>query len=179
MNKKKLFIWETIGVFAIIALGVVIHFAFDWLSQFKPLAGLLAVNESIWEHAKLTFIAPLIFAIIEFFIIRKDGNNFVVAKVASFFAATLAMIMLFYTCAGILGRHCIVLDLTIFVVSIIIAQMVSYKLLTMDKLHMGYYITSMVALVIMIGVFYLFTFYPPALPLFYDYNSELYGIIPK
>ena len=54
-NASRIFRVELIGAAFMIAAGSVLHFAFDWLGGWYPLALVAAVNESIWEHLKLAF----------------------------------------------------------------------------------------------------------------------------
>lgn len=175
MNKRIL-TWEAVGVVIIFGLGFLVHFAYDWTNHFRPLAGILAVNESIWEHCKLAFWAPLLFALLEYPCLSKVSNNFMIAKAASLYSSCLAMVMLFYTYSGMIGFHTLSADIAVFGIAILIGQLISFKLLAANKLPPVWNIVAIVSVLLAIVLFYLFAFNPPHIPFFKDPRSGLYGI---
>ncbi len=175
MNKKVLR-WEIGGILFIVALGFFLHFAYELSGESQIVALFAAVNESVWEHLKLAFWPALLYAIIEYPFIKNDSNNFLIAKTASLYITPIIIVFLFYSYKALFGEHNLFIDISIFILAIIIGQLVSYKILTSPQLPRVYSIISLVALLVIISVFLLFTFYPPRLPIFMDMNTGEYGI---
>lgn len=173
---RCLFCWEIIGILIIFGLGFVIHFGYDWFPGWEFLTGIFAVNESIWEHCKLTFWAPLIFAIFEWFLVGKQVHNFLIAKTAGCYVICIIMVMLFYTYTGIIGFNTLAMDILIFAVAVTVGQLVSYKIMKLNNMPHGLTAIAGLSLVFAIVLFYLFTYYPPHIPFFKDSRTGGYGI---
>jgi hypothetical protein len=59
-DNHRLLRLTVIGSISMVPAGSALHFVYGWSSQ-NALVGLFApVNESIWEHAKLVFLPPLL-----------------------------------------------------------------------------------------------------------------------
>jgi hypothetical protein len=160
----------------IIILGSVLHFTFEW-SDGNPAVGTLsAVNESVWEHLKLVFWPALLFMLIEYLPLKKTTNNFALAKTAGVYLAIVIIPVIFYSYTAITGESIFLIDISTFVVAVIVGQTLSYRILTHTKLSKGFNRMSIVLLVLQGIVFVLFTFYPPQLPIFRDSNTGKYGI---
>ena len=160
----------------IIILGSVLHFTFEWSGSSPAVGAFSAVNESVWEHLKLVFWPALLFMLIEYVPLRKTVNNFGLAKTVGVCIAIIIIPIIFYSYTAITGKSMFVIDITTFVVAVIIGQISSYKLLTHRKLSEDLNRISLVLIVILGIVFVLFTFYPPQLPIFKDPITEKYGI---
>ncbi|MEG2290075.1 MAG: DUF6512 family protein [Clostridium sp.] len=173
---STIFMWESIGAIMIFLIGAIIHFGYEITDKFTPLSGIFAVNESIWEHCKLTFWAPLIFALIEYFFIGHYANNFLVAKVASAFVTTIAMVILYYSWLNLFHKHSFIADLIIFEISILIGLFISYNLMLMEPLPDLLNTVSIFALICATFLFYFFTYYPPHLPIFHCSSTGKYGL---
>lgn len=175
--RKSIFVWESAGIFFIIILGSFLHFAFELSGNWKPLALIAAVNESVWEHLKLAFWPGFFYSLFELGRIRKSTNNFIAAKTASLYTMPIAIVVLFYSYTWILGEDLFIMDILIFIIAVIIGQLVSYKLLTSRKLPQIFDKLALVLLIIIILSFSLLTFYAPHLTIFRDPISGGYGII--
>ncbi|MEM2962023.1 MAG: DUF6512 family protein [Candidatus Bathyarchaeia archaeon] len=166
---------EISGVFFIIILGSALHFTFE-LSGRNPIVGVFsAVNESVWEHLKLSFWPALTYAAIEYRLIRREAGNFLPAKTLGIYLMPLIIVSLFYLYTAFMEEN-LVLDILIFVIAVIIGQLASYKLLIRGEKSEIYARISVVALILLALLFVIFTFYPPHLPVFRDPVSGNYGI---
>lgn len=172
----SLFLWETTGTIVIFLLGSFIHFGYELTNKINIFTAIFAVNESVWEHSKLTFWAPLIYALIEYFFIGNLYPNFFISKTLSAIITTIAMISLFYTYCGITGHHSLIVDLIIYEISIIIGLIISYKINTIPQLPYFFNKASIFLIVISIIIFYIFSYTPPKLPLFKCDVTGKYGI---
>jgi len=176
INNRSVFVYELVGMIFIIVLGSVLHFTFEWSGGNPVVGAFSAVNESVWEHLKLVFWPALLFMLIEYVPLRKTANNFVLAKTAGVYLAIIIIPIIFYSYTAITGKSIFFIDISTFVVAVIIGQISSYKLLTHKKLSESFDRISLILLVLLGIAFALFTFYPPQLAVFRDPNTGKYGI---
>jgi hypothetical protein len=176
VNGKSVFVYELIGMIFIIFLGSALHFTFD-LSGNQQIVGVFsAVNESVWEHLKLAFWPALFYMIIEYRLLKKLANNFFFSKTLGACLMIIIIPIVFYTYTAVTGESIFIIDISIFVIAVIIGQLSSLKLLTHRKLPENFNRISLIALVLLALVFILVTFYPPQLPIFRDPITGKYGI---
>lgn len=177
VNNRSLFVYELFGILFIIALGSMLHFTFE-LSGGSPLVGVFsAVNESVWEHLKLVFWPALLFMFTEYMPLRKRMiGDFALAKTAGIYLAIIIIPVIFYSYTAITGKSIFLVDISGFVVAVIVGQLSSYKLLTHKRLSESFNRISLVFLVLLGIAFVLFTFYPPQLIVFRDPVTGQYGI---
>jgi hypothetical protein len=173
--KKVALEWELAGIIFIIVLGTVLHFAFEWAGEWRPIAISAAVNESVWEHLKLGFWSALFFSFIEYPFVRTRANNIFVAKAVGILVIPISIVVLFYAYTAF-TEDILVADILVFVVAVVLGQMASYKILSSRQLPAGFDRCAIAVLVCLILVFVLPTFFPPHLPLFRDPISGMYGI---
>ena len=148
------------------------------MSGFNPVVGTFsAVNESVWEHLKLGFWPIILLTIMEYFLIKKQANNFFLGKATSALAIIIIIPVIFYSYTIFTGESIFLIDILSFFVSVIIGQILSYKILTYNQLSKKSEWISMAVLIILAILFVAFTFYPPHLPLFQDPICGGYGII--
>jgi hypothetical protein len=176
LNRTTIFPWEVSGFFFIIIIGTLLHFCFEWSGRFPPSALFCAVNESVWEHLKLGFWPSLAFTLFEYILWGKNVNNFIVGKVLSLYIIPIAITVLFYSYTAILGRHTLPLDILIFVLSVLLAQFISYRVMTFEKDYSTLNKTALILLALLILAFSLFTYFPPKLELFLDPRTDKPGI---
>lgn len=175
--EKSILRWELGGIAFIVVLGVVLHFVFEWSGQAIPVAWIAAVNESVWEHLKLGFWPALVYAAVEYSRFGKSTNNFRFAKTLGIYLIPITILVLYYTYEAILGHGLLVVDISIFVVAVIVGQLVSYKLLVASPLPERLNRITPIALVVLGILFVLFSFYPLHFPLFRDSVTGGYGIV--
>lgn len=169
-------IFELIGVVFISTAGSLLHFTYAWSKNYKPLAIIAAVNESTWEHLKIAFWPALVYFIFEYILLSHITNNFILAKAACLLIIPILIISAFYSYTALLGRNYLIIDILIFILSILFGQIISFKLLTTDKFPGLTSSLSIFIIIILIIMFSLFTFFPPKVPIFKDPVSGGYGI---
>jgi hypothetical protein len=157
------------AVFTLI-LGSFFHFIYDISGQNAIVGIFSAVNESIWEHTKLLFFPALIFAVIEYFLYGKNIDNFIAVKSASFLIGIFSIIIAFYTFEGVFGNHYLIVDLIIFLLSVVLSFLFVAKHLEKDVLSSKpFQIAGIITTAALILLYAVFTFYPPNIPLFISY----------
>jgi len=173
---KQIRKWELIGIAVIACVGALMHFAFEWSGELRPVGVFAAVNESVWEHLKLTYWPALLYALLSYRKLKGLSDNFTIAKAAGIYVMPAAIIGLFYAYTAITGSENLVADIVIFVVAIALGQLVSYRILAMPQLPRRLYILAIVGLVVLGVLYAVFTFYPPQAPIFMESATGTYGI---
>ena len=149
------------GAIFVSVLGTLLHFLYGlsnhsfWVGLFTP------INESTWEHMKLIFFPMLIFAVWT----KKFRPSLTYSVLRGAVLGTLLIPIIFYTYTGVLGTHFALFDILTFYLSVFIAFLSIYKNLhrqhsrNTKNLLLG-------ALIILLGLFIIFTITPPAFGIF-------------
>lgn len=154
-----------IGTIFMILTGSFLHFAYQLSGDNQIVAVFSAVNESVWEHGKL-FILPLICVAAVNYLKAKD-----LSKILFIFLSELIIMLgfvygFFYTYTGALGIENLFIDISSFIVAVIIGQYYAYKKLIGKKpAYLNKYY-SMICWIIILTCFAVFTYFPPNLPIF-------------
>ncbi len=178
---NKVLAWEIGGFFFIGLVGAALHFTYE-LSDFSSnvVAYFSAVNESTWEHLKMAYFPGLVFALVEYTYVREEVNNYLVAKAASLLVMPLVIVAGWYLYAPAVGRSIFPVDLALFYLAVLAGQIVSYKLLTRPQLAAVSRRYAVAALLALFLAFSTFTFYPPRIFLFENFDlldTGQYGIL--
>ncbi|MFA9378811.1 MAG: DUF6512 family protein [Lachnotalea sp.] len=170
---------KIIGIIFIIFLGTLMHFVYEW-SNYNTIVALVApINESIWEHLKLLFFPTLLYSIIEYNRVGKNYSNYITSIAFGLIIGLLSIIVIYYTYTGIIGYNIFIMDILIFIVSVILTQYISYYVLTNNLFTQVSSTTSILLLIVILLMFILFTFKPPMIELFRDPVNSTYGIVTK
>ena len=164
------------GILFIFLVGAGLHFLFEISGGLRPVAIIAAVNESVWEHLKIGFWPALIWAIVELFVFGTKTRNFLFAKGAAFTLGALLITGIYYLTKAA-GLESLPIDIANFFVSIVIAQIISYRLVLVQK---GYKVLNVIGVLLIaacIAVFSTLSYYPPHNPIFLDPVSGGYGIV--
>lgn len=154
-------------VLAAVLLGFVNHFLYQ-LSGGQAFAALFCpVNESVWEHLKLLFFPLFFVTIIEYIRRRPAALPFFYRRFLAVACAMAATVTLFYTYTGIIGRNFLLMDILIFIFSILSVFYTYTRFCRHAKKHLS---QSMVfSLWILAAMcFFAFTCFPPDIPLFFS-----------
>ena len=184
LSKRKLIIWEVIGWVVIFGFGSLFHFWYEWF-PWKPYGWFFAINESMWEHSKLSFWPALIFYVIQYIVLRKKNNNLAVAGAVSLAVGILFMQAFYYTIVGAFGQETrtLALSLSTYILAVLAQQLTHYFIINIktdfeQKRQLTIDIISLVYIIMLIVMVVLFTYIQPELPIFYDDYNGIYGFIP-
>lgn len=167
MFKSALF-WEIIGIPVIFILGFLFHYLYEWTGYSKFMAIFAPINESVWEHLKLGIYPVLLYAIFEYVILPSPPTNFLIAKTLEVYLIPLVIIILYYTYFNLLGHNVFIIDILIYAVAIVLGQMASYCIMSINPLPSIFSMISWLGLFFIITIFTIFTFNPLNLPIFHD-----------
>ena len=173
--KRPISFWQKIGFVFTVGLGVLFHFLYEWSNESVFVAAFSGVNESTWEHMKLFFFPMVIFAVIESFIF-KEYKNFWNIKLKGILLGLLLIPLLYYFYNGVIGKSPDWVNIFIFVLTIFIVYLYETKQFNkrenMDKESNA----SFFIIILIIGLFTLFTFATPEIGIFKDPSNGSYGI---
>jgi hypothetical protein len=164
----KILKFEILGIFFISLLGSFLHFTFALANKFWLVGAFSAVNESTWEHLKLAVIPAILWALLESKVFKLKTPNFLFAKAVGIYLMPILIVVFFYGYKAILGYHNLLLDISIFVIAVIIGQIASYKIMSRPGSYSKFNNSSFFFLAILPIIFIIFTFFPPHFFLFKD-----------
>ena len=174
---NKLLKIQIIVIGACMILGTLLHFTYQWSGENLFVASFSAVNESVWEHLKLVFYPMLIIAIIEYPFVKQSANNYIEAKTIGTFIAMSFIVVSFFTYTGMIGTDVAIINILIFIISIILGEWIAYRLMkrycestTLTKILAG------IIIIFFMLCFILCTYYTPQVNLFRDVSNGVYGI---
>ena len=162
MNDLKKFC--VIGFFVTTVIGILSHFVYDWTGGGFLVGLFFPVNESTWEHMKLLFFPMFLFALIAGKRIERQYPCIYNAMFTGILVGLALIPTLFYTYSGILGYNVAWANIAVYVLSVLVAYYVVYRVATSCKNK-----DSKVLRIVMYGLvvaFMIFTVYPPEIGLF-------------
>lgn len=175
--RKRLFYWELTGCVLTIVLGAGAHFAYDWSGGAPFAAAFSAVNESTWEHMKLLFFPMFLFSVIQMWTIGRDYPDFLAVRALSILTGTALIPVLFYTYSGVLGFHVLWADIGVFVLAVLGAFLLDFRLLGRGHFPALWQQVLGLALLWALAFFFVWcTFRPVPLALWQDPVSGGFGI---
>ncbi len=174
--KRDTGLWQFVGFAAVSLLGTLLHFLYELTgSTFAALFS--AVNESTWEHMKLIFFPMLLFALIESRYVGKEYENYWCIKLKGTLIGLIMIPALFYTLRGAFGETPDYINISIFFVSAAIAFFCESKEFKKGSAACTFEKTAPLIFILIAGMFWIFTFIPPEIPLFRDPVSGDYGLM--
>lgn len=175
--KNKLFSLEVIGFIFVSAFGTLSHFLFEFFNENTIIALFCPVNESVWEHLKLLFFPYLVWTGIEYFIIKRKADNYFSSKIKGVLIGMVFILAFFYSYTGITGTESTFIDILSFFIGTAISFIISYEFMRNGRNGTRLVeIISICIFAVAAGLFALFTFYPPLIPLFEDPETLTFGI---
>lgn len=164
---RRLRRYAIIGIVFVLVMGTLAHFLYEWSGSQKIIGLFAPVNESVWEHMKLVFFPMLLYAPFMVFRLREDCPCILSSLCSGLLAGTLAIPVLFYGYTFILGRDVFFLDIAVFILSVLIAFWITYRLALYCRPKLST-VLSVCFVGILFGCFLWFTYHPPKGSLFAD-----------
>ena len=173
---KTINLWQWLGFIVSGILGVLLHFAYDWLGQSPLIAIISGVNESTWEHMKLLFFPMFFFALLQAHFWKDRPQNFFCIKLYGILIGLSLIPIIFYTFNGAFGKSPDWYNITIFFQSLAVAYLAETALFKSEKARCCAPSLALTAMIAIAALFAVFTFFPPQIPLFQGPITLLYGI---
>ena len=181
MKKRCKFGLLFIAINAAVLWGVASfsHFAYEIFGK-SPVVGLFSpVNESVWEHLKLLFFPLLLWWLIAYFIWGKPCavglRKWTVAAAVGLLTAMGSVLLLYYAYTGDLGVESAVVDIVLTYVGFFLGLLLAFHAIRYANPGLAAAGISVLVIALIALAFFLFTFRPPHLPLFYDTSAGIYG----
>lgn len=166
---------EIIGSIFIILLGSFSHFVYDLFNKNKTIAYFVSINESTWEHLKLVVFPFFIWLIISYHF-YYDIPNFFFTSFISLLTMTILIPFLFYSYTYILNKNVAIIDILIFIISVIIGEYLFHILINVKYSNIVFDHIGIIGLVTVLIVFLIKTYVPSKNYLFKDPLTNKYGL---
>ena len=167
ISMKHLKRYTMIGIIFVLTIGSLAHFLYDWSGNNNIVGLFTPINESIWEHMKLLFFPMLLYATFLIFKFRKRYPCITSSLCFGIVTGTLLIPIFFYAYLFFLGKDSFLLDIGIFILSILIAFWLTYKLTLSRRLEPYTFLLCFFVCVLLI-CFVWFTYHAPAARIFED-----------
>jgi hypothetical protein len=179
-TKDPFVLWILLGIPILFIAASPLHFLYGWTGD-SPAVGLFApVNESPWEHLKMTFWPILIWWIVGYlaFGAKKEGAfpRAAVSCAVCALTCNLFIVAFFYICTGAFGVESLLLDILSVLLGLAVGVLLAVHVTKHTSPGAFAAFLAVVLLLLMAGSFIYFTFAPPHLPIFRDPPSGSYGI---
>lgn len=147
-----------------IIIGIFAHFMYEYSGK-NPITALIApVNESVWEHLKLLFFPFLLSTLAEYYLRQPEPASFFTARFIGVWSGIFSIVFLYYGYSGILGKIIAPIDILLFLIGVVLTYYISFKL--GRKIRPLEPLTIFLCWIVSILLFFIFTCFPPELPLF-------------
>jgi uncharacterized membrane protein YhdT len=168
------------GFLFIILVGSMFHFVFELLGRNVVIGIFAPVNESVWEHLKMTFLPTIAWFTISYFAIKSHGSisatRWLLTCSTSLLISVLFIIVFYYTYTGAFGIHSILLDVSSMFLSVASGLTMSWHVYQYSKMNAASRVFAFLVPILLLAAFAVFTFLPPHIPLFKDSPTGSYGI---
>ena len=172
--------WFLFSIPLIFLIGALFHFIFEFTGDLIILAPFFPVNESIYEHLKLTFYPILLWQLIGYLFLKNRikiiFENWVVSNAISIITSSFLTVFLYYSAVGAFNIHSTIADISFYFISIVFGQALGLHVYNKCKHNRNLLFLSIIIILFMFIFFTIFTFIPPKLPLFMESSTGLYGI---
>ncbi|MGL5712885.1 MAG: DUF6512 family protein [Paraclostridium sp.] len=166
MNQLHKYI--NIGIYFAIIIGTLLHFTYD-LSGVNKIVGYFSpINESIWEHTKLAVFPILLYSLFMFIKLRGQINNTFFALAVSILISILIILIGFYTYIKFTKVPLFPLDITLFLLAVIIPFKIMEKILLLPKFTLSINILGLIIILFITFFFIKFTYNPPLNKIFIE-----------
>lgn len=144
---------------AIILIGSLLHFTYEWSGKNKFVAMFSAVNESTWEHIKLALSATFVCMLVDIWWL--GGNpNYWVARSMSFLVPIVVIPLIFYGYTSFTKRAILPIDISSFVVAALLETWLFVAILNTQPVGVIGGVISIVTSVIVIAMYLSLTRFP-------------------
>ena len=166
---------EVIGTIFIIVIGCLSHFLYDWTHHNKLVGYFTAVNESTWEHLKLVIAPTFLWLIVEYHFYYANPNLFL-ARFISLVVMLLIIPLIFYSYTRLTKKPILFIDISSFIVAIIIGQVVFSILIKLNINNLFLTHIGLIGLLIIFLIYITHTYVPRIDFLHKDSITNKYGI---
>lgn len=175
MIKKKVYIFEIVGVVFSVVATVLLWNLYSLGNKGVVFAMISKVNNSLWEYTKPLLIVYVFYSLLGLAVLKINFRQFVVAK---FIGVYLVLLINLSLLSLVDPNQNNILVFLIMVLSFVVGFIVSCNL-TLSQIPLNnFFPTACFMLLLLFVIVVSFTAFPPQGKLFCDPHTGLYGIIP-
>lgn len=163
MNQIKKY--TIIGTIFVLITGTLCHFFYSWSGNNFFIGLFCPINESTWEHMKLVFFPSLLYCAFLYLKFRKSDQKIYIALTRGILTGTFLIPVLFYTYTGVLGNNFFILDILVFIISVITGFYCFFRFQKSFKMQKHGLLYLLLLLIVFI-CFLIFSVFPPDIGLF-------------
>ncbi|MEC9375188.1 MAG: DUF6512 family protein [Pseudomonadota bacterium] len=176
--KKELIRWEVISFIWIVFVGGAMHEVYRQTGYWKPIALIAPVNESLWEHMKMTFWPALFIIFIQYLFIhfkRQNVSNFWLSKLVLLILSPILVFTTYVIYTLIVesmgGLAAVGPTAVLALLCAIISQLVCCRLIISENYSYSASRYIPIGYVLLIISFSSFTYFPPKIYLFEHHDN--------
>lgn len=162
--------WILLGILFISLLGSLTHFLYDISGKLMLIGMIAPINESIWEHLKLSFLPTILWWILSYIILTRNHKisfyRWFFSAIISLVLCPLFIVSFYYTYTGAFAFHSVILDVSSLFLGIIVAQLMALHIYRYAKLKRWHFYMAIFIFAVLLTAFIVFTFVPPNYPIF-------------
>ncbi|MCD7949681.1 MAG: DUF6512 family protein [Erysipelotrichaceae bacterium] len=144
-------------------MGSCFHFVYDYFPYF-PLSLIFPINESIFEHLKLSLYPMIFIDIYLYFKYYKQDKHILFPYLVGLLTSMLSIAMIYYFYHIGLNITSLWIDIGLLFVALLIGNSLTYVAYN-DGWYLNIYLTIVLFIIILILISY-WTYYPLNLPIF-------------
>ena len=171
MDIKSIFI---LSFCFLIIFGSLLHFTHDWIKKGILLHIFSALNESTWEHMKLLVAPTILVGILQYIFLKGSYQNLFNSIFILLLVEVISIPLLFEPLRILLKKVPFSLTILIFILSILFGLLTQSSFLKNSISLFSEEIALLLSLGI-VGIFAIFSYYPPKIFLFKDPITGKYG----
>lgn len=164
---KHLKQYTIIGIIFVLIIGTLAHFLYNWTGNNHIVGFFTPINESVWEHMKLLFFPMLLYSLLMILKFHQKYSCITSALCFGILMGAFLIPLFYYAYTSILGKNILILDISTFILSIVIAFWLSYELTLSCRLE-SYTSLQCILVCILFVCFLVFTYHPPDAIIFKD-----------
>ena len=155
-------------------LGSLTHFTHGWFKKGILLHMFSALNESTWEHMKMLVAPTILVGILQYIFLRDRYINIFNSILILMLVELITMPLLYETLKRLFKTVPFPITILIFFLSIIFGLLAEYLILS-NGIVILTEIVSFILVVVIVGIFGIFSYYPPKISLLKDPITGRYG----
>ena len=163
-----------ISTIIISIVGTGAHFLYDLTSHNKTIGLFSAVNESTWEHIKITLTPIFLWSLVDGAMCGQNPNYFL-AKLTSLIIPIIVIPAIFYAYRAFSKKSILPIDISMFFLAIGLSQFAFAKIIELPSLPFYVAYLSCLATFILFGTYMTLTLAPLKIFLLLDPITNRYG----
>lgn len=155
-------------------LGVILHFTHQWFKKGILIHIFSAINESTWEHTKLSFYPILLMLIIHYFIPSINYPGFIGISFFISFLSIIVIPLLYYPIRAINKREIPFVSISLYFFCMGICLLLEYYFVN-NRTYLLPDLVGIIGIIFMFSLYTYFTYFPPKIFLFKDPIFKRFG----